>query len=487
MSPLCSSKLYIYRGVKNNILMIDESQLDNIIRNECGKQELKKLKDCSMKRKFISGLLKKTQISLYDDWMNNTGYNMFIDNMNSIMNKYSNIIYSHINNDIIKLHVIDSSKDMKYFDTIYKNVKEINSRIEKAKKYSNEKIPDYLLNNLDIINKKINKYLIDGSESYTGSTIDIVNLFLQRIELYYFNIKNLFVSNPILTSKKVLEEKRIDLLCNKMLENFDYDIFVELLEKNKLTDEIFICSIKNTFIKSCKNFKNIISVLEKYDEKYLNIAIDGYIEFGVNEKLSTICFQIYLEILLNYKSSNLYLIYKVINKFLGIICCDHYKTILYIDFWIKLNYNEIKCSCNEIQIIFMKLNIFINYHIIKFDVFVIDDNSDFVEIEKYNQIKDFMDCTFNILRETYNIEKNHEFTKNTKILQSNIEYLQCINATENSTEITKEITKEIDSDCSDFENKYEVYSDSDNSDIVYKKAISNSSKRTKKIIKKGSK
>jgi len=59
VTPICSSKLYIYRGVKNNIQMIDPNQLDNIIRNECGKQELKKLKDDNMKRKFISGLLKK--------------------------------------------------------------------------------------------------------------------------------------------------------------------------------------------------------------------------------------------------------------------------------------------------------------------------------------------------------------------------------------------------------------------------------------------
>jgi hypothetical protein len=59
--------------MKNNISMIDENQLDNIIRNECEKQELKKLKDCTTKRKFISGHLKKNQNSIYKDWMNDTG------------------------------------------------------------------------------------------------------------------------------------------------------------------------------------------------------------------------------------------------------------------------------------------------------------------------------------------------------------------------------------------------------------------------------
>jgi hypothetical protein len=55
-SPLCSSKLFIYRGVINNISIIDENQLNNIIQNECGKQELKKLSNISMKKKFISEL-----------------------------------------------------------------------------------------------------------------------------------------------------------------------------------------------------------------------------------------------------------------------------------------------------------------------------------------------------------------------------------------------------------------------------------------------
>ena len=57
ISPLSSSMLYVYRGVKNNILTIDESQLDTIIKNECGKSELKRLKTVEMKRKFITVFL----------------------------------------------------------------------------------------------------------------------------------------------------------------------------------------------------------------------------------------------------------------------------------------------------------------------------------------------------------------------------------------------------------------------------------------------
>lgn len=51
ISPLSSSKLYIYRGIKNNISIIDECQLDNIIKNECGKTELKKLTQSGIEKK----------------------------------------------------------------------------------------------------------------------------------------------------------------------------------------------------------------------------------------------------------------------------------------------------------------------------------------------------------------------------------------------------------------------------------------------------
>ena len=85
VSPLCSSKLYIFRSVRNNIDVIDEGQLDNIIKLECGKQELKKLKDIKMKRKFISGLLNKSSNNMYDDWMTSTGYNKFKESINFIV------------------------------------------------------------------------------------------------------------------------------------------------------------------------------------------------------------------------------------------------------------------------------------------------------------------------------------------------------------------------------------------------------------------
>jgi hypothetical protein len=491
ISPLCSSKLYIYRGVKNNISMIDENQLDNIIRNECGKQELKKLEDCSKKRKFISGLIKKNQTSLYDDWMNNTGYNMFVKCIDKIMENYSDIIYYHINDDVSKLN--DIPKDNDYFDTIYSKVNEINLRIKKANKYSkNKKTPDYLTDNLNNINNKLNDYLIHGQNTYSGSTIEIVNLFLQKIDEYYFLIKNLFISNPMEKSKNVLKDKRFNLLCEKLRNNFDYDIFFELLQENILHDELFIDSITNTFSKSPNEFKNIIKLLEKHPEKYLNITINKYIEIGLNKKIEFNSFKETLEIFLNFKSDDLNLISKIIITYLQNTLCTQPLLSLYYDYWIKINSYSIKCSCSKVQFIFMKINLFVSDCVNNlYDKYGVNSNSDFIEFEKYNEISDMMKNILDLLSKNYN-------TKNyvTELLEfDNVDNVESISenviSLKNNLDIKKtEKTKTkkklvVDSDCSDPETKYDEYSDSDNSEIVYKKAVSNSSKRTKKIIKKG--
>jgi len=60
ISPICSSDLYIYRAAINNIESLDENQLDDIIKKECGKREFLKLQKEGIvkKRKFIKGLIK---------------------------------------------------------------------------------------------------------------------------------------------------------------------------------------------------------------------------------------------------------------------------------------------------------------------------------------------------------------------------------------------------------------------------------------------
>ena len=61
-------------------------KLDNIIKSECGKTELKKLtaSGINKKRTYINGKIKQSK-TIYNDWMRETGYDIFISNINEIL------------------------------------------------------------------------------------------------------------------------------------------------------------------------------------------------------------------------------------------------------------------------------------------------------------------------------------------------------------------------------------------------------------------
>ena len=81
-SPICSSELYVYRGAINNLDTLDEKQLDDLIKRECGKKEFTALNTQGLKgkQKFVRGLIKeKTKCN---EWMKDTGYCLFKKSMN---------------------------------------------------------------------------------------------------------------------------------------------------------------------------------------------------------------------------------------------------------------------------------------------------------------------------------------------------------------------------------------------------------------------
>jgi hypothetical protein len=228
-------------------------------------------------------------------------------------------------------------------------------------------------------------------------------------------------------------------------------------------------------------------------------VIEKYIEIGLNKNIELIQYTKSLAILLNYKSDDLNLISKIISIYLKNVLCkndssDHISVLLfYCDYWIKLNFNDIKCSNNKIQFIFMRISIFINHHIHIYKLYDFDSQNSYDQIEsmnfeKYNQIVNMMKCIFDLLsnfydqktfssRELLDLGENYNMEK---ISQSNK------NVEKPKVKTMLKNKSIIELDCSDIENKYDDYSDSDNSATVYKKAISNTTKRAKKIIKKGS-
>ena len=243
ISPLCSSELYVFRGIKNNIDSIDEKHLDKMIMNECGKKELVKLNTIINKKKFILGLIKEKQSTLYNDWMKDTGYSLFKSHITKILRYYKIMIKYHIINDLNTIATMQITD----FDSITNKIDSINKRLLNLKHVE----PTYIITSdiiellTNIINK-INKYIETGFDSYSASTVNLADTYISKIASFYNKVKNLFNTNPFETTQNDLKNKRFRLLNNELSKQFNKDIFQELYENNKINITQYRESIKNT-------------------------------------------------------------------------------------------------------------------------------------------------------------------------------------------------------------------------------------------------
>ena len=481
ISPLCSSQLYTYRCVKNNIQIIDEIHLDNIIKIECGKQELKKMKTVAMKRKFISGLMNKKNSETYNGWMTDTGFNEFTKSLSNIVrnNNYFNIIFYHINKSLKLLHNITIDASMQ-FDELCNGLYIINSRIEKLKSLKkNLEIPKYIMDNLNMINKKINDYLINGINTYSGSTIELTVYFLNKIEEYNNIIKNLFKTNPLEESKDILNNKRLTLLENDFYNYFNIDVFIELFNKNKITDLKFKDSICKTLSSDIMLFTQLINDINNHKDilndsinTYINIIINTYLDIISVKELNFTNFKNSLDIILQNKIDDL----KLISKFISIYLTqkhfnEKYSNIL--NFWLMLNNSKIINKNNKIQCIYMNI-----FTLLKLNNNTnIDYLSSIEEYELYNKemnliynlLTSYIDNTSPELIDLINIENKNEYKRDKKNVRITID------------------KDDISVDSDEEEEEYNDDSDSDNSTDVYEKALSNTSKRANNIINSSNK
>ncbi len=488
ITPICSSKLYIYRGVKNNIDNIDEYLLDNIIIEQCGKPELKKLNDVGMKRRFISGLFQ--QEDMYNDWMTSTGYNLFIKQLNNyITNNYTSIIYYHINKEIVTLN----NKPFASIDVLINQINSINDRIKNVKRLSNDNIPITIIKNLEIINTKLNKHIIAGVDSYSGSTLDIVNSSIGKINQYYSLVINIFQSNPLQQSKQTLEEKRNRLLETKFVQNFDINIFTELYKKNLLPDNIIRSSINNKLTTDISLFNQIIEdilAVNIIDERIFNIIILEYIKNIQNMKFDFSIFKKSLEIILNLKKNEIQLISNLIKIYFN----NNLEPFI-LNYWFNLNYSNI--FNNSIDVKYIYLNLSHQTNINYFATSVIVGNS----LENYSPEdfkRDFtkLDIIYETIKNKYEPEVE---TINTNQIRNKIQNLQSNNLESGLglvNNVSSNFSPKIDNilnlqlkPCknpnSETNAEYEEYNDSDDSQLVYKKAIKNASTRANDICSKG--
>lgn len=431
ISPLCSNKLYTYRCIKNNIATIDEGHLDFLIKEEYGNSTLAKLTNISEKRECVSELVK---LSIYDSWINNTGYNQFIYTLDNVLKNYPEMVFYHINSDVIALH-----KDPIDFDIIYDKIDVINMRIKRALNYSINGInspPQYLIDNLDIINKKLNSHIL---AKYSQSSVTTIDGILVKVNKYCTMLKNIFAVNEIEKSEAQLSEIRISTIENEFRNEFNYDMFIELCNSGRdgwsnfgdgnkdfdrkiLNDSdsysSFKCSINSTLDKSMESIIELAHFMQT-DIIYYSILIDIFVNKLQKNKINTEIFLQFLPKLVIHFNDDLVSISKTIINFISTnlsIIVDVNKwnyTNIICSYWKFLNSTEIKHSSKKIQYIY-----FISY-----DIFGIHDiHSSFrkdifniIDFDAYSRITFILDSIFEILSSILNTlesDSNSEISNN---------------------------------------------------------------------------
>lgn len=491
ISPICSSDLYIYRAAINNIESLDENQLDDIIKKECGKREFMKLQKegIDKKRKFIKGLIKDKKTDI-NDWMKDTGYNLFCNSINKIMQNYSQIILYHIEQYVDKI-LLDAKKDRNNnFDDITNNLEIINNRFKNLVSTYNDKckveeiISQQIKIKLDEITQLMNNYIISGINTYTGNTRENAESFISKIGKFFTKVSNLFKSNPLASSEEKLKLKRIELINNNLAEKYNAKDFTELYMTKTIDLTKYVQCVANTLDKNYMTFDKLLESVKKItnsDEKFMNVIIN---KFTSSYKQDTTFdeFLKNLEIISNTTNNNLDVIWTLIECQLKIINNVTNMHTFY-NYWINLNSVNILQETDEIKYIMFQIGSYVRVSGGDchggFETFKLDMNNiqnlynlltKLIGKKTTNIIDQFID--FNQVKQTIN--ENVKKTKKDKLIDmTDDEFLDATDGEKTETEVESE--------------KSDNYNDSDDSDTVFRKATKNTSVRTTKRINKGAK
>lgn len=511
VSPICASKLYVFRGVKNNISMIDEKHLDMIIKETSGNIELKKMKnDIDKKRTYIKGLLaeknKNKHNELFDSWMCDTGYRIFLNNLKTILVHYNEFIYYHINSELeilISYIYNHQTNEIEFFENVEKTLDTINLQIKNVLKIRDchWKIPQTILNNIQLIDDII-KYKCESKINVLNSFSDvptikkIVDLFCEYITIICDYLPK---NKDPLKSYEFIKEKENLLLITEFKKHFDDKIFVEI--KDVISKEDLLVSIKTTLETDVFNILHIYETVKKYKNScvfssHTNTYTNIYEELkkcffdtlnnkeiilkqqkgnNVGDQICVIttyfenfknCFDIFVDID-NQFDKNIDIIIKMLSSFL--FCDISYAHVLIN--WINLNQCKIDGTFNKLKYFYFCLN-----HTITSEIIKINTPHFLCEMAVFYYINIKLDELF---------AKLHNFKFKSNIDDTSCDSKHDLNFDPNS-KISKNHNKSDNSDDSDGSNDSNDSDNSNNSEkCVYTIAKKNASKYTRKILKSG--
>lgn len=294
-----TNQLYIYSLLLYNIDLLDEKQIDNIIKEELGKSGLSDLKTLKQKKDFLKGLIQNKNSDFYNKMITNMSVLQYILNGLHIHKLKEVIInyYEHNNMKNSDDEITNLLKIYHYFKDFLENDRTI-KLLEIIKNLIDKYINDFItLGNIDDYIILFKKYEYNLDMILEKKFIIECGLLFTHFNGKTFNsIWNYFVKNQDRTLNKTLIDKYIFDYNNHniKIQNFmSYLIIksinntISIYKKNSIDDikkihEIIIDIIAN--LKFCSNFKWYITVLFKI---YFNIKnFDEYEKYIFDKNLT---------------------------------------------------------------------------------------------------------------------------------------------------------------------------------------------------------
>jgi len=374
ITPLKGTQMYVFRTLKYNPkseIMIPEKDLDAVIKNEFGVQELRKLQSHTDKKNFII----KNSVKKYDQNMNLCGFTLFKKNMMELLCEPQKIVQHHV---LLSLEDINnSSKTTVIAETIKKITKFKQIIFAIDLKFSNiEPLSQ-------IIYEILSKFIAESNSSdelykfYTLEEIDKIINVSDSIIINLANFKNCKNFSRCCTLsielKNVYKNMEKKILLNIFRNEYDENVFLRLLKLFEWDFPMneFITCIDNTMI--ITNITNKENDNKKF-EKYLNILSNVFLISKKNEQ--------YIE----YVLKQFHKLYNIPKEF----------TTLYIDKFIN--------SSQHVSVEYLWYSYKI--HISKTTTKTTTNNNETIELncEQYKFMREKFITINNVLHELYKID-----------------------------------------------------------------------------------